>query len=76
METFTTQDLIEELRQYQLNAVPRREGGVTHQEWASAQKVSEASSRKQLWKLIEKEILEREWSLCPDGQRRWVYYKK
>ncbi len=74
METFTTQDLIEELQQHQLTAVPRREGGVTIIEWAQAQEVSETAARKQFRKLMNKGILEREWTLdC--GNRMFVYYK-
>ncbi len=74
MESFTTQDLIEELQQYQLTAAPRREGGVTIIEWAQAQGISETASRKQLRKLVDKGVLEREWTL--DGvNRMYVYYK-
>jgi len=74
METFTTQDLIEELQQHQLTAVPRREGGVTINEWAQAQGVSETAARKQLNKLMTKGVLEREWTLdC--GNRMFVYYR-
>jgi predicted transcriptional regulator len=78
MESFTTQDLIEELQQYQQTATPRREGGVTIIEWAEAQNpsISDTASRKQLKKLMDQGIIEREWSVCPDGIRRWVYYKK
>ena len=74
METFTTQDLIAELQEYQLTAVPRREGGVTIAEWSEAQEVSETASRKQLWKLVTKGILEREWTL-DGGNRMYVYYR-
>ena len=74
-DTFTTQDLITELQQYQQIAAPRREGGVTTQEWAESQPVSDTAARKQLQKLVARGILEREWNLCPDGQRRWVYYR-
>jgi predicted transcriptional regulator len=76
MESFTTQDLIEELQQYQQTATPRREGGVTIDEWAEAQDISDTAARKQLEKLMKQGVIEREWSVCPDGIRRWVYYKK
>ena len=74
METFTTQDLIAELQQYQQTASPRREGGVTVIEWSEAQGVSDTAARNQLKKLVTEGILEREWNVCADGQRRFVYY--
>ncbi len=74
METFTTQDLIKELQEYQLTAAPRREGGVTIIEWAQAQGVSETAARKQFRKLMTKGILEREWTL-DGGNRMYVYYR-
>ena len=74
METFTTQDLIAELQEYQQTAVPRREGGVTIAEWSEAQEVSETASRKQLRSLMTKGVLEREWTL-DGGNRMYVYYR-
>jgi predicted transcriptional regulator len=74
METFTTQDLIAELQEYQLTAVPRREGGVTINEWAQAQEISETAARKQLRRLMTEGILEREWTL-DGGNRMYVYYR-
>lgn len=76
MESFTTQDLIKELQEYHQPAAPRREGGVTHDEWAEAQGISEPAARGQLKRLLVRGILEREWSLCGDGERRFVYYKR
>lgn len=75
MESFTTQDLINELQQYAQATTTRREGGITHDEWAEAQKISDTAARKQLKKLGDRGILEREWTLCPDGRRRFVYYR-
>ena len=75
MESFTTQDLIEELQQYQQAAAPRREGGVTCDEWAEEQQVSNTAARNHLKKFVAQGILERERCLCPDGQRRFVYYR-
>ena len=74
-DTFTTQDLIAELQQYQQAAAPRREGGVTCDEWAEKQGVSNTAARNHLKKFVAQGILEREWNLCPDGQRRYVYYR-
>ena len=81
MESFTTQDLIAELQQYQQIAAPRRTTekgeacGVTIAELAEEHGISDTAARNQLKKLVTKGILEREWTLCPDGQRRWVYYR-
>ena len=75
MESFPTQDLIAELQQYAQTAITRREGGITHDEWAEAQQISDTAARKQLKKLDDRGILEREWTLCPDGRRRFVYYR-
>ena len=74
MENFTTADLIAELQQYHLTAVPRREGGVTIIEWAQAQGISDTAARKQLKKLVAKGVLEREWTL-DGGNRMFVYYR-
>ena len=74
METFTTQDLIEELQQHQQTYAVRREGGVTIMEWAVAQGISDTAARKQLKKLMVQGILEREWTLDA-GVRFWVYYR-
>ena len=76
MESFTTQDLINELQQYAQTATARREGGITHDEWAEEQRISDTAARKQLKKFRDEGILEREWTLCADGLRRFVYYKK
>ena len=75
METFTTQDLISELQQHQQPIVERQEGGVTHQEWADAQGVSDTAGRNQLKKMMSEGLLTREWQMCGDGQRRFVYYR-
>ena len=74
MESFTTQDLIAELQQYHLAAAPRREGGVTIIEWAQAQGISDTAARKQLRKLMDEGVLEREWTL-DGGNRMFVYYR-
>ena len=74
MESFTTADLIAELQQYHQSAVPRREGGVTIIEWAQAQGISETAARKQLRKLMDEGVLEREWTL-DGGNRMFVYYR-
>ncbi len=79
METFTKQDLINELQQYHQTAVPRRttekgeQCGVTTQELAEAQEFSETAARNHLKKLEAKGILEREWTL-DGGCRMYVYY--
>ena len=73
-DTFTTQDLIEELQQYQQPTPPRREGGVTIREWEEAQGISDTAARNQLKKLIDEGILERVWTL-DGGSRLWVYYR-
>ena len=75
MESFTTEDLIAELQQHQQPAPPRREGGVTIREWEEAQGISDTSARNYLNKLVSKGVLEKVWTLCPDGQRRFVFYK-
>jgi Fic family protein len=78
---FTTEDLIAELQQYQQPAPPRRTTakgeacGVTIREWEEKQGVSDTSARKDLNKLVSRGILEKVWTLCPDGQRRFVYYR-
>ena len=74
MESFTTQDLIAELQQYHLTAAPRRDGGVTIIEWAQAQGISDTAARKQLRKLMDEGVLEREWTL-DGGNRMYVYYR-
>ena len=79
-DTFTTQDLIEELQQHVQTAKPRRTTekgeacGVTHYELAEAQGFSETTARKRLKKLVTDGVLEREWTISQDGIRSWVYY--
>ena len=81
MESFTTQDLIEELQQYHQSAVPRRTTekgepcGVTTQELAEAEEYSETAARKYLKKLMAKGVLEREWTISQNGVRSFVYYR-
>ncbi len=75
MESFTTADLIAELQQYKQPAPPRREGGLTVHEWEEAQGISDTSARKDLNKLVSEGVLEKVWTLCNDGQRRFVFYR-
>ena len=75
METFTTQDLINELQAHQQPIVERQEGGITIQEWAIAQGISDTAARMQLKKMVEAGVLFREWGMCDDGERRLIYYK-
>ena len=80
MESFTTQDLIAELQQYQQTYAPRRTTekgeacGVTTIEYAAELGISETAARKRLNKLMAKGILEREWIL-DGGSRTIVYYR-
>ena len=74
-ETFTTQDLIAELLAEDPKITKRREGGVTHQEWAIAKGVSDTAGRNQLKKKMAAGKMTREWEMCNDGQRRFVYYR-
>lgn len=76
MEKFTTEDLIEELRQYHQPLADRKDGGITVQEWADAQNVSEKLAARQLKKLMEDGVLVREWSKQKAHSLGWVYYKK
>ena len=81
MESFTTQDLIAELQEYQQTYAPRRTTekgevcGVTTAEFAVELGISETAARKRLKKLMAEGILEREWTLY-GGSRMIVYYKK
>ena len=75
-ETYTTQDLINELQAHQQPIVERQEGGITHQEWAIEQGVSDTAGRNQLKKMMAEGKLFREWQMCGDGNRRYVYYRK
>jgi len=75
METFTTQDLIEELRQHHLPVEPRREGGITIHEWAKEQGIGAAMAGLQLRGLVDKGVLVRENNRCADGRIRFVYYR-
>jgi uncharacterized phage protein gp47/JayE len=75
-EEFTTEDLVRELQAHQQPIIERQEGGITHQEWAIAQGVSDTAGRNQLKKMMAEGLLTREWQMCGDGNRRYVYYKK
>jgi predicted transcriptional regulator len=71
METFTTQDLIEELQNHLPTTPIRKEGeGITVQ-----QGIAEPTARRQLTRLVEQGILTREKCKCADGEIRFVYYK-
>ncbi len=74
METFTDQDLIAELQQYQ-PPVENRTGGITQEEWSKAQNVDIWRASRQLNKFLEegKVIVKRQ--RCEDGRIRNVYYK-
>lgn len=75
METFTTEDLIEELRQYHQPVGDRREGGVTRREYADANNVSLKQSARQLDELVERGILIREKNRIGPNALGYVYYK-
>ena len=75
-ETYTTQDLINELQAHQQPIIERQEGGITHQEWADAQGISDTAGRSQLKKMMAEGLLTRELQMCNDGNRRYVYYRK
>jgi predicted transcriptional regulator len=77
METFTTQDLIEELQNYLPTTPIRKEGeGITVQEWQDEQGIAEPTARRQLTRLVEQGVLTREKCKCADGEIRFVYYRK
>ena len=76
METFTTQDLIQELQGYYKATSTRREGGITVHEWMAAQNISDRTARDQLNKMVEDGILTREWCYLKKSSCGWVYYKK
>ena len=73
-ETFTDQDLIAELQQYE-PPVEIRTGGVTQKEWSEAQNIDVWAASRQLNKFLDegKVILKRQ--RCEDGRIRNVYYK-
>ena len=75
METFTDQDLIDELQKYHQPAQQRREGGVTQQEWARAQDIDPRTAGDQLNEMMDNGILCRKRQRCEDGRFRFVYYK-
>ena len=75
METFTTQDLIAELQEYQQPIPDRREGGVTLTEWAKAQNISVRLAQKQLDEFVEQGKLIKEYARTSPQGRGFVYYK-
>ena len=74
METFTDQDLIAELQQYQ-PPVETRTGGFTQAEWAKAQNVAVYVASEQLRAFVEEGKLRMVRQRCEDGRVRNVYYK-
>ena len=72
MEEFTTADLIAELKEHYYQ--DRRPGGVTANEWAEVQDITESTARGQLNKLAKGGILTKEKARA-EGRIKWVYYK-
>ena len=75
MESFTTQDLIEELQQFHPPIPDRREGGITRDEWAEAQNISYEEAKKQLEGLVSDGVLVCEYSRLGLKSMGYVYYK-
>ena len=76
MESFTTQDLIAELQEYNPPRAVRREGGLTVVDWAEAQNISTRQALVELDKLVDDGALVKEWSWIKKHSVGWVYYKK
>ena len=74
METFTDQDLIAELQQYE-PPVENRTGGVTQKEWSVVQNIDVWAASRQLNKFLEEGKVIRKHQRCEDGRIRNVYYK-
>ncbi len=74
MESFTTQDLIKELREHYPLVTPRREGGVTVREWADEQGIGYAAANKQLRNLEEEGVVVCEVNRCGNVNSR-VFYR-
>ena len=74
METFTDQDLIKELQEYD-PPIEMRTGGVTQQEWGKAQGIDTRAAGDRLNDLLAAGKLHRVRQRCADGFIRWVYYK-
>jgi predicted transcriptional regulator len=74
-DTFTTQDLIDELQAYHKPTAERREGGVSAAEWAEAQNISTKTARKELKKMMDDGLLVREKTWLAPRAIGWVYYR-
>ena len=76
METFTTQDLINELLQLKPDIPYRREGGISVREWAATRGISKNTARDELDGWVKDGRLTAEYDITPDCRRPLkIYYK-
>ena len=76
-ETFTIADWAKEIAEH--DSIPQRDpDGVTILEFAEMHTppISDTAARKKLNNYVRAGTHYRVWTQCPDGQRRFVYYKK
>jgi hypothetical protein len=72
---FTTEDLLNELREYHQPVADRRPGGVTRQEYADGNNCSIKYAKKVLDELVADGVLVEEFNRLGPGSRGYVYYK-
>jgi predicted ArsR family transcriptional regulator len=76
VETFTTQDLINELLQLKPDIPYRREGGISVREWAATRGISKNTARDELDQWVKDGRLVAEYDITPDCRRPLkIYYK-
>ncbi len=76
METFTTQDLINELLQLKPAIPYRREGGISVREWATTRGVAKNTAREELDTWVKEGRLTAEYNVTPECKRPLkIYYK-
>ena len=77
METFTSQDLINELLQLKPAIPYRREGGISVREWAEKRGVAKNTARDELDQWEKDKLLTSEYNITEDCRRPLkIYYKK
>ena len=72
--TFTTDDLMDELRAFYPQRQERRPGGITTTEYAEAEGITQKMAHVRLYKLWKEGKLTRVW-VGDDGHGCHVYYK-
>ena len=76
METYTSQDLINELLELKPAIPMRREGGISVREWAAKRNISKNCARDELDAWVKEGRLMAEYNLDEDCRRPLkIYYK-